>query len=81
MTSRNTYNEEEIIEQLHDRLQDDGISEELITHVEDRLGHDRRYGIDPEKIREICSRLDRDDPAWKESNQHNTITEGRRTGK
>lgn len=40
-----------IIEQLHDRLQDDGISEELITHVEDRLGHDRRYGIDPEKIR------------------------------
>ena len=41
-----------IIEQLHDRLQDEGISEDLIKHVEDRLGHDRRYGIDPTKIRE-----------------------------
>ena len=40
-----------IIEQLHDRLKDDGISEELIKHVEDRLGHDRRYGIDPTKIK------------------------------
>ena len=40
-----------IIEQLHDRLKDDGISEDLIRHVEDRLGHDRRYGIDPTKIR------------------------------
>lgn len=40
-----------IIEQLHERLQDDGISEDLIQHVEDRLGHDRRYGIDPTKIR------------------------------
>ena len=41
-----------IIAQLHDRLQDAGISEELITHVEDRLGHDRRYGIDPTKIKD-----------------------------
>jgi dTDP-glucose 4,6-dehydratase len=40
-----------IIEQLHERLKDDGISEELIQHVEDRLGHDRRYGIDPTKIK------------------------------
>lgn len=40
-----------IIEQLHDRLKDDGISENLIQYVEDRLGHDRRYGIDPSKIR------------------------------
>ena len=40
-----------IIQQLHDRLQDDGISEDLIKHVEDRLGHDRRYGIDPSKIK------------------------------
>ena len=40
-----------IIAQLHDRLKDDGISEELIKHVEDRLGHDRRYGIDPTKIK------------------------------
>ena len=36
---------------LHDRLQDEGISEELIKHVADRLGHDRRYGIDPTKIK------------------------------
>ena len=40
-----------IIEQLHDRLQDEGITEDLIKHVEDRLGHDRRYGIDPTKIK------------------------------
>ena len=40
-----------IIEQLHDKLHDDGISEDLIKHVEDRLGHDRRYGIDPSKIK------------------------------
>lgn len=29
---------------------DPSISEELIKFVEDRKGHDRRYGIDPEKI-------------------------------
>ena len=29
----------------------DGIDESLIKHVEDRLGHDRRYGIDPSKIK------------------------------
>ena len=40
-----------IIDQLRSRLQDDGISEELIKHVTDRPGHDRRYGIDPAKIR------------------------------
>ena len=40
-----------IISQLHDRLNDEGISEDLIKHVEDRLGHDRRYGIDPTKIK------------------------------
>ena len=40
-----------IIEQLHDRLHDEGINETLIKHVEDRLGHDRRYGIDPSKIK------------------------------
>lgn len=32
-------------------MQDEEISEELIKHVEDRLGHDRRYGIDPTKIK------------------------------
>ncbi|MCI5751025.1 MAG: dTDP-glucose 4,6-dehydratase [Oscillospiraceae bacterium] len=40
-----------VIEQLHDRLNDEGITEELIKHVEDRPGHDRRYGIDPTKIK------------------------------
>lgn len=30
---------------------DSRISESLITHVTDRKGHDRRYGIDPEKIK------------------------------
>ena len=40
-----------ILRQLHDRLGDDGINDGLIRHVEDRLGHDRRYAIDPAKIR------------------------------
>lgn len=40
-----------IIAQLRDRLKDNGISEDLIEYVADRLGHDRRYGIDPEKIK------------------------------
>ena len=30
---------------------DAGVGEQLIRHVTDRKGHDRRYGIDPEKIR------------------------------
>ena len=41
-----------IIGQLHDRLKDEGISEDLIEYVADRLGHDRRYGIDPTKIKD-----------------------------
>ena len=41
-----------IINQLHDRLKDEGINEGLIKYVADRLGHDRRYGIDPTKIKE-----------------------------
>lgn len=40
-----------IIEQLSSRLNDPTINESLIKHVEDRLGHDRRYGIDPSKIK------------------------------
>ena len=40
-----------IIEQLSERLRDPEINEGLIKHVEDRLGHDRRYGIDPTKIK------------------------------
>ena len=31
---------------------DDSVSEALIQYVEDRKGHDRRYGIDPSKIKE-----------------------------
>lgn len=40
-----------IISQLRERLGDPEINEGLIKHVEDRLGHDRRYGIDPSKIK------------------------------
>ena len=40
-----------IIKQLSERLNDPEINEGLIKHVEDRLGHDRRYGIDPSKIK------------------------------
>ena len=40
-----------IIKQLNERLGDPEINEGLIKHVEDRLGHDRRYGIDPSKIK------------------------------
>ncbi len=40
-----------IIAQLRQRLADDAIDEGLIRHVADRLGHDRRYGIDPAKIK------------------------------
>ena len=40
-----------IIAQLSERLHDPEINEGLIKHVEDRLGHDRRYGIDPTKIK------------------------------
>ncbi|MBQ7558191.1 MAG: dTDP-glucose 4,6-dehydratase [Lachnospiraceae bacterium] len=40
-----------IIGQLSERLNDPEINESLIKHVEDRLGHDRRYGIDPSKIK------------------------------
>ena len=40
-----------VINQLRERLGDPDINEGLIRHVEDRLGHDRRYGIDPTKIK------------------------------
>ncbi len=39
-----------IIEYLHNHF-DASIDEGIITYVEDRKGHDRRYGIDPEKIK------------------------------
>lgn len=40
-----------IIKQLSERLEDSEINEGLIKHVEDRLGHNRRYGIDSRKIK------------------------------
>ena len=40
-----------IIAHLSERLHDPEINETLIRHVQDRLGHDRRYGIDPSKIK------------------------------
>ncbi len=39
-----------VIDVMREKLGDGGISENLITHVADRPGHDRRYGIDPTKI-------------------------------
>lgn len=38
-----------IIKYLHENV-DDKIDESLITHVKDRKGHDKRYGINPQKI-------------------------------
>ncbi|WP_443659348.1 dTDP-glucose 4,6-dehydratase [Clostridium algidicarnis] len=40
-----------IIEYLNKNV-DDLISKNLITYVDDRKGHDKRYGIDPTKIKE-----------------------------
>ncbi len=40
-----------VIGQLRDRLKDEEIGDGLIKHVEDRLGHDRRYAIDATKIK------------------------------
>ena len=39
-----------ILGQLRARTGDEAIGEELIAHVPDRLGHDRRYAIDPARI-------------------------------
>ena len=33
---------------------DPAVGEHMMKHVEDRKGHDRRYGIDPERSRRIC---------------------------
>ncbi len=41
-----------IIEECAAATGDAAITEELISFVEDRKGHDRRYGIAPDKIRE-----------------------------
>jgi len=41
-----------IINYLSKKLSDDDINNNLIEYVQDRLGHDRRYGIDPTKMKE-----------------------------
>ena len=41
---------EHILDYLSEKLNDPGINTSLIKHVKDRLGHDRRYGIDASKI-------------------------------
>lgn len=40
-----------IIEECSKAVDDPEINQELITYVEDRKGHDRRYGIAPDKIK------------------------------
>ncbi len=40
----------ELAEMLLDEL---GVSRDLITHVQDRLGHDRRYAVDSAKVRDL----------------------------
>ncbi len=46
------HNERANIQVVKAILQELGKGEELIEHVTDRKGHDRRYAIDPTKIRE-----------------------------
>jgi dTDP-glucose 4,6-dehydratase len=44
-----------IVKSIIDYVQknvDSSVSEALIKHVVDRKGHDRRYGIDPKKIKD-----------------------------
>ena len=40
-----------IIEETCRAMNDNAISEDLIVYVQDRKGHDRRYGIAPDKIK------------------------------
>lgn len=47
----NIFIVKKIIEECAQATGDDAITEELISYVEDRKGHDRRYGIAPDKIR------------------------------
>jgi dTDP-glucose 4,6-dehydratase len=47
----NLFIVETVIRELSEKLHDPGINEGLIAHVEDRPGHDVRYAIDPEKIK------------------------------
>lgn len=47
----NMYIVERIVSELSEALGDPAIDMSLVRHVEDRKGHDRRYGIAPDKIR------------------------------
>ena len=52
----NTLGEESFLDTLREMLPDSDprkalVSDDLITYVEDRKGHDRRYAIAPDKIR------------------------------
>ena len=47
----NVFIVKSIIDYVHDSV-DALVSEALIKHVADRKGHDRRYGIDPQKIKD-----------------------------
>ena len=47
----NVFIVKSIIDYVHD-IVDPSVSEALIKHVVDRKGHDRRYGIDPRKIKD-----------------------------
>ena len=38
-------------------LSNTGKSEDLIVHVKDRPGHDRRYAIDSSKLQRVCGRM------------------------
>ncbi len=47
----NVFIVNKIIEILSEKV-DKNITDALIKHVQDRKGHDRRYGIDPQKIKD-----------------------------
>lgn len=47
----NIFIVKKIIEEVRNATGDELITEELIQHVTDRKGHDRRYGIAPDKIK------------------------------
>lgn len=47
----NIFIVKKIIEEASKAVDDPEINEALITYVEDRKGHDRRYGIAPDKIK------------------------------
>lgn len=47
----NLYIVNKIIEILREKTNDTKINKDLIKHVKDRLGHDRRYGIDATKLK------------------------------